>query len=175
MATRDWAAAAVAAGLVGLGLWFQDAVMNVWKISQLEPDTRARAQILLDWLEQQGWKPVITFTMRTPEQQAQAVADGASATSVSWHMSGRALDVTLVDPTTGKRMDTPSNAQIETYYRPMHQKWASLGGDGLAFGPYPDGPIRHITGTKGPIWDGGHLEFHGQYANASEAYTASLA
>jgi hypothetical protein len=167
MATEDWAAAAVAAGLIGVGLLLASET-NMWKIAELE-------QQLLDWLEARGWKPKITSTTRTEEQQAAAVAAGTSATSISWHFSGRALDVTLTNPITGKRLDTPTTAEIEAYYRPMHQKWAELGGQGLAFGPYPDGPVRRIKTTKGTVWDGGHLEFHGPYATAALAYAASRA
>jgi hypothetical protein len=146
---------------------------NVWKIAMLEPETRRRAQALLDWLAAQGWNPKITSTNRSEEQQAKAVASGKSGTSISWHFSGRALDVTLTNPVTGKRLDTPTNAEIEAYYRPMHQKWAELGGFGLAFSDYPNGAVRRINGTKGPIWDGGHLEFHGPFASAAAAYAAS--
>jgi hypothetical protein len=173
MATRDWAAAATIAGVMGLAYVFGPQVMNVWQISRLEPETRARAQALLDWLAAQGLKPRITATTRTETQQAAAVADGKSATSISWHFTGRALDLLLTNPITGKLMESPTNAEIEAYYRPAHRKWAELGGFGLAFGPYPDGPIRHISGTKGPIWDGGHFEYHGPFATAAAAYTAS--
>jgi hypothetical protein len=172
MATRDWAAAGVAAGLVGVGLLLVTE-SNVWKISQLEPETRRRAQMLLDWLEAQGWKPKITSTIRTEEQQAKAVAAGKSGQSITWHFSGRAMDLLLTNPVTGKVMETPTTAEIEAYYRPMHQKWAALGGTGLAFGPYPDGPIRRINGTKGPFWDGGHVEFHGPFTTAALAYAAT--
>ena len=59
-------------------------------------------------------------------------------------------------------------------FRVMHQVWSSLGGQGLAYSPYPDGPNRLITGAKGRIWDGGHLEWHGPYTSAAEAYKASI-
>ena len=112
-------------------------------------------------------------TLRNLSQQQQLVADGKSGTVNSWHLSGRAIDAYPIDPETGK----PDRAgrRIDLF-RIMHRAWYDLGGHGLAFRPYPLGPKRLITVTKNgerrKVWDGGHLEFHGPYPNATAALRA---
>jgi hypothetical protein len=63
-------------------------------------------------------------------------------------------------------------------YRALHREWAKLGGVGLAFFPYPEGPIRkmRIPGPGGRTFvDLGHIEWHGPYPNLASAYNAEKA
>src|SRR5687767_13793742 len=156
-----WAALAVAAGLVGLGALAVSRLDSV-KLLSLEPQTRERVKLLLARLQARATKLLLGSTRRTEEEQQKALDEDKSGSSISWHFTGRAIDVYVYDPATGK----PDMKGVrQDLYRIVLQEWAKLGGFGLAFGPYPDGPVRYITTPSGrKIWDGGHLEFHGPYA-----------
>ncbi len=143
------------------------------RINKLAPDVR---QVYLQWLARMqdlGIKIHTGQTLRNLSQQQRLVAMGRSGTLNSWHLSGRAIDAYPYDPVTGEIDRAGKNQDL---FRIMHQEWAALGGHGLAYRPYPDGPIRRITTTKDgvqrKVWDGGHLEYHGPYANATAAARA---
>lgn len=164
----DWAAIAVAAGLIGLGAYAVSRLDSV-KLLSLDPEMRRRVEVLIARLAARGIKLKLGSATRTEAEHAKAIAEGKTATKVTWHFSGRGLDVYVYDPNTGKPDLAGKRLDL---YRIVHQEWARLGGQGLAFLPYPDGPVRYITGAKGPIWDGAHLEFHGPYATAAAAWAA---
>lgn len=168
-----WLPWAIAAGLVGLGsvVTVQALAPNLREL-RLEPETRARYLELKRRLLARGVRLFTGSTRRTPEEEAKHLAEGRSATSISWHMSGRAVDAYPIDPATGK---PDLKARRPDLFRLMHQEWARLGGHGLAYLPYPDGPNRIIKGPKGSFWDAGHLEFKGRFRTAAEAYKASQA
>lgn len=88
---------------------------------------------------------------------------------ISWHTLGRAIDVYPYDPATGK---PDMMGKRQDLFRKIHQEWFKLGGFGLAYSPYPNGPIRRLRGKKGAYWDGGHLEYHGPYKSLAVAYAA---
>lgn len=169
----DWAPWAIAAGLVGLG--------SAAVIVQLAPTLRERsleAETLRRYLElkqrlsARGIKLHTGSTTRTPEQQAAALERGTSSTSISWHMVGRAVDAYPIDPTTGKPDLAGRRGDL---FRAMHEEAARLGFHGLAYKPYPSGPLRYLQGPKGKFWDGAHLEFHGPYISAAQAWKAEQA
>lgn len=176
--------AAVATG-VGAGLAYihfikpeadddvpQEGFDVVTTVTALTPDTQyAYAQLEDVMLKKYGIRLRRGQTVRSPAQQAKAVADGASATNISWHMVGRAIDAYPIDPATGVADMQGRNIDL---FRKMHREWHALGGLGLAFRPYPEGELRYINTVKNGVprktWDGGHLEFHGEYASAREAW-----
>lgn len=169
---ETWAAVAIAAGLVGLGALA--LTRTQWaRLQRLEPDTRHRVETLIQRLRARGIEIYIGSTRRTEAEQADLVAEGKSANTISWHNSGRAVDVYPMIPGTS----TPDlKATRPDLFRIVHQEWYALGGNGIAYSPYPNGPNRLITtykdGKAVKVWDAGHLEFKGPYATAAEAYKA---
>jgi hypothetical protein len=122
------------------------------RLEQLIPAAQAALRSLIAALEGEGIDLYVGSTRRNPAQQASIVAKGNSATQHSWHLLGRGVDVyPRVDgqpDLAGKNLDL---------FRRIHAVAPRFGWRGLAFNP--DGSKRYITGTKGKIWDGGHLEF----------------
>jgi len=166
-----WQALAVGAGLVALGSYGFLTMTATGRELLLEAETRARYLRLKAIMAAKGIRLFTGSTRRTSEQQAAVVAKGTSAVkTASWHQSGRAVDAYPIDPVTGKPDLAGKNAGA---FRQMHQEWAKLGGSGLAYSPYPDGPMRYLTTSKGKVWDGGHLEYHGGYPTALAALRAS--
>lgn len=170
---ETWLALALAAGLVGLGALA--LTRTQWaRLMRLEPDTRHRVETLIARLRARGVEIHIGSTRRTETEQAQLVADGKSANTISWHNSGRAADLYPMIPGTSKPDFDVTRPDL---YRIMHQEWAALGGSGIAYSPYPNGPNRLITtykdGKAKKVWDGGHVEFKGPYATPAEAYRAT--
>lgn len=168
---QAWLAWALAAGLVGLGALA--LTRTEWaRLSRLEPDTRRRVETLIARLRARGIELHIGSTRRSEAEQAALVAEGKSANTISWHNSGRAVDLY---PKVGGKPDY--DVTRPDLYRVMHQEWAALGGTGLAYSPYPNGPNRLITtykaGKAKKVWDGGHVEFKGGFATPAEAYRAA--
>lgn len=168
-----WTQIAIATGLLGLGGYTLDRVMGITASARekmLEAETLRRYLELKGVLRSKyGIELHTGSTRRSPEQQQGLVAGGQSGASISWHMTGRAVDAYPIDPAT-KQPDL--KARRPDLFRIMHREWAKLGGQGLAYSPYPEGPNRLITTVKGKIWDGGHLEYHGRFATAAAAYQA---
>lgn len=168
-----WIPVAIATGLVGLGFVGLNGIMGFTanaREQMLEAETLRRYLQLKQVLKEKYGIDLHTgSTRRSAEQQAANVEKGVSAASISWHMSGRGVDAYPIDPATGQ---PDLKARRPDLFRIMHREWAKLGGFGLAYSPYPEGPNRLITTTKGKIWDGGHLEFHGPYTTAAAAYNA---
>lgn len=162
---------AVGAGLVGLGAYAvgPQLIASV-KEARLEPETLARYLQLKQILAGMGIQLFTGSTRRSEAEQQANVEKGVSSTSISWHLVGRAVDAYPIDPATGK---PDLNGRRGDLFRIMHQQWARLGGRGLAYLPYPNGPVRQLTNNQGRrYWDGGHLEFHGPFATAAAAYNA---
>jgi hypothetical protein len=167
-----WIGWALAAGLVGLGAYA--LTKTEWaRLQSLEPETRRRVETLLTLLRNRGIEVSVGSTRRTEAEQQKVIDAEKSAATISWHLSGRAVDIYPLIPGTREPDYKPSRPDL---YRIMHQEWARLGGTGIAYKPYPDGPNRIITTSKGTkLWDGGHIEYHGPYATASAAYLAGRA
>lgn len=108
-----------------------------------------------------GIELAIVSTRRTEDEQAAKVAAGVSATNQSWHLLGRAVDVQ-----TGRRNSAgavvwdPNGKDLASYQR-LHEVARRYGFRGVPQGsPFDSkGNRAYINGSKGPIWDGGHLEF----------------
>ncbi|MCU84616.1 M15 family peptidase [Listeria monocytogenes] len=64
-------------------------------VNKLADNTKAAARKLLDWAEKNGIEVLIYETIRTKEQQAANVANGASQTMRSYHLVGQALDFVM--------------------------------------------------------------------------------
>lgn len=139
------------------------------RINRLEPGTRAAYRQFLKLMSNRGIRIHTGQTVRDTAQQAALVESGASGTNRSWHLLGRAIDAYPYDPDTGK---PDMQGRRLDLFRIMHETAAVLGFHGLAFRPYPDGPKRYITTSKGSVWDGGHLEYHGPYNTWAEAADA---
>ncbi|EMK0936366.1 M15 family metallopeptidase, partial [Listeria monocytogenes] len=71
-------------------------------VNKLADNTKAVARKLLDWSENNGIEVLIYETIRTKEQQAANVANGASQTMRSYHLVGQALDFVMAK---GKTVD----------------------------------------------------------------------
>ncbi|HBL8327236.1 TPA: M15 family metallopeptidase [Listeria monocytogenes] len=71
-------------------------------VNKLADNTKAAARKLLDWAENSGIEVLIYETIRTKEQQAANVANGASQTMRSYHLVGQALDYVMAK---GKTVD----------------------------------------------------------------------
>lgn len=183
LSTRQKVAIAGCAGVAGFGLLYlglseadkrgipvKFSFIPSLKERRLEPETLRRYLMLKSRLAARGIQLFTGSTRRTQEEEEGHKAAGRSATSMSWHMSGRALDAYPINPATGKADFKAVRADL---FRVMHQEWHRLGGHGLAYLPYPDGPNRIIRGPHGSFWDAGHLEFRGGYATAAQAYAAA--
>ncbi|MBV9837866.1 MAG: hypothetical protein JO156_07095 [Solirubrobacterales bacterium] len=136
------------------------------RLDALAPDVRAKVDALRQRLSELGIDTHVSQTIRTQTQeQAQIDAGHSSATlKVSWHQSGRAVDLYPIDPDTGK--PDMKGARVDLFLRQAREAEA-LGFRQIAFNP--DDSKRYVTGKNGPIWDAGHLEYHGPYANAQAA------
>ncbi|WP_180718430.1 DUF5776 domain-containing protein [Listeria monocytogenes] len=71
-------------------------------VNKLADNTKVAARKLLDWSENNGIEVLIYETIRTKEQQAANVANGASQTMRSYHLVGQALDYVMAK---GKTVD----------------------------------------------------------------------
>jgi hypothetical protein len=122
----------------------------------LSPLLRAKLEELQDRLfSEYGLRLFLGSGRRTQEQQRALVDAGRSAKPSSLHLRGEAVDVYVVDPETGKPDFSGRRADL---YRTLHRVWASLGGYGLAYWPYPEGPPMYIQTSAGRVWDAGHLQ-----------------
>lgn len=163
---------AVGAGLVGLGAAaVGPTLIATIKEQRLEAETLRRYLLLKQVLaEKYGIQLHTGSTRRTEAEQQANVEKGVSSTTVSWHLVGRAVDAYPIDPATGQ---PDLQGRRQDLFRTMHVEWAKLGGHGLAYAPYPSGPIRRLVNKQGKsYWDGGHLEYHGPFATAAAAYQA---
>lgn len=181
MATRDplpWLLGGV--GLLALGVTtvatttkkkrWQTTADELKRLALLEPQTRAKLEQLAAVLLSKGIRLYWGRSYATPEEQKKQIDAGRSGVvTVSWHQSRRAIDVYVIDPKTEK--PDYSVANTESMLRVVHHEWFKLGGHGLAYKPYPSGARHHIKNAKGqPVWDSGHLEFHGTFKTALAAY-----
>lgn len=163
---KDLAIVAVLGGLVAAG-WVVLSKSAAVQIAKLEPVTARMLSALLEWAAAQGIKVKVGETLRSTQKQLEAVESGASAVSLGWHQSGRAADLLVWDD---QRNRWDEAGLREDLWRRLHRKWAELGGQGLAYLPYPDGPPRFIKTSKGQTRDTGHVEYHGPFATASAAF-----
>ncbi len=161
------------AAVLGIGFLVVPTVVETYRIMGLEPTTKEKYQQLLAYLDGIGIKMFTGSTVRSAAAQAAAVASGHSANSVSWHESGRAIDAYPIDPATGKPDLAGKRLDL---FRQYHKAAVGFGFRSLAFTGDPlTGPKRTIQGTKGPIWDGGHIEYRGSFTSPVAALEAAKA
>jgi hypothetical protein len=139
------------------------------RLEKLEPTTQSLVRQLLDQLASQGTTVYVGSTIRTVAQEKADVAAGKSSKGqvYSWHNLGRAVDLYPVNPDTGK---PDYNGVRYDLFSIMASVATSLGFRSLAYNA--DGSRHYLNTVKGPIWDGGHLEYHGPYSSLSEAIAA---
>lgn len=121
---------------------------------RLLPQVQAALERTRQDLAAEGIETWVGSTKRTDAEQAAKVAAGVSTTSNSWHLLGRAVDLYPVLP--GTNQPDLKGEHVDRFRR-MHAVAAQHGFRGLAFNA--DGSKRYITGSKGKIWDGPHLEY----------------
>jgi hypothetical protein len=141
-------------------------------IDMLEPEMLRKYLLLEQTLANKyGMKLLRGRTRASIAEGRKNYENGVSSikSGISWHTLGRAIDVYPYDPKTGKPDMMGRNQAL---FRKLHQEWFKLGGYGLAYLPYPNGPIRRLKGKKGAYWDGGHLEWHGPFKSLAVAYAA---
>lgn len=125
------------------------------RLEGLRPHVREALASLRAALKARGVETFVGSTLRTSEQTAANVAAGRSSASLktSWHELGRAVDLYPIGPD-GK----PDLAGRHTeLFRIMHDVAKAQGWRGLAFDA--KGQKKYLTTVKGPVWDGGHLEW----------------
>lgn len=139
------------------------------RLEQLEPQTQSLVRQLLDQMAGQGISVSVGSTGRTIAQEKAAVENGKSSKgqTYSWHMIGRAADLYPINPDTGK---PDYNGVRDDLFSTMAGIATSLGFRSLAYNS--DGSRHYLTTVKGPVWDGGHVEYHGPYSNLSAAIAA---
>jgi len=85
-------------------------------LNELAPNTKRAALAWYGDVKQANIEILVYDTMRTPQEQAQNIANGVSWTTHSYHLVGQALDWVLIDPITKKGLwrDSDYNSPIAT-------------------------------------------------------------
>ena len=100
------------------------------RLNQLLPRAREAILNLRSKMAGHGLDFRVGTTMRSASEQAAQVAEGRSAASVSWHMSGRAADLYMIDPRTGAADVKAANRPA---YELLHRTAQALGFRVLGF------------------------------------------
>jgi hypothetical protein len=139
------------------------------KLAGLQPHVRRKVEELLRRMAARGHRVLVGSTLRSDAEQKAIVERGNSATSNSWHLVGRAVDLYPYGPDGKPDMD----GRHVSLYRALHEESAKLGFQNLAFND--DGSIRYITTSKGKVWDAGHVELRESltFAQAVDEYRKS--
>ena len=125
------------------------------RLSGLLPHVRAAFEALEnDLLNNHHIRLHVGSTVRNETEQSKLVNSGNSATNHSWHLLRRAIDTYPIVEASGKPDINGTHLEL---YKTLHNVAPKYGFRGLAFNP--DGTKRYITGKKGKVWDGGHLEY----------------
>jgi len=154
-----------------------DAVVEMttseeYRLSQLESETQTMVRQLIQTLADHDISVYVGQTLRTTAEEKTAIDSGHSAVkSHSWHESGRAVDLYPINPDTGQ---PDLNGVRDDLFLQMQQWAVSLGFHQIAYDEQWN--RRYLTNAQGKkIWDGGHVEWHGPFATASDAYAAYIA
>lgn len=141
------------------------------RLSQLEPETEQKVRELLQQLQNQGITVHVGQTLRSPAQEKAAIDSGHSGVkSHSWHESGRAVDLYPIDPDT---LQPDLNGKRDDLFMAMQQAAVAMGFHQIAYDA--NWNRKYITNAQGKkIWDGGHVEWQGGFASASDAYAAYI-
>ena len=136
------------------------------KLEQLEPTTQGLVRQVIADLNNQGYQVTVGQTLRTVAAEKADVAAGKSSAGqvYSWHNIGRAVDLYMVDPATGQTDYAGAN---DSLYQALATTATSYGFRSLAYNA--DGSRHYLNTIKGPVWDGGHIEYHGDNATLAQA------
>jgi hypothetical protein len=136
------------------------------RLEKLEPETQNLVRQVIADLNNQGYQVTVGETLRTVAAEKADVAAGKSSASqvYSWHNIGRAVDLYMVDPTTGQ---TDYNGANDSLYQALAATAQSYGFRSLAYNS--DGTRHYLNTVKGPVWDGGHIEYHGDNTTLAAA------
>jgi hypothetical protein len=69
-------------------------LQSPYSMQGLNPKLQAAIPMIMSDMVARGWQPQISSGIRTPEEQAQKVAQGYSQTMNSKHLVGKAVDIT---------------------------------------------------------------------------------
>lgn len=138
------------------------------RIAEMTPDSQDALNQLISDLNDAGITVKVGQTLRTTAQEAAVIQQGKSSIKThSWHEAGRAVDLYPLLPNGQPDLD---GTQIDVFQQ-MHAIAQSEGWTSLAFNN--DGSKHLLTNAYGKqYWDGGHLEWHGPYTNATDAVNA---
>ncbi len=142
------------------------------RLSQLEPETQAKARELMGRCHAKGLTLYVGQTLRTSAEEKAAVDSGHSGVKTnSWHESGRAIDFRVIDPDT---LSPDLAGRREDLYLEMQREAVAMGFEQYAFDTttWEKHYITNASGKK--IWDAGHVHWRGGYSSASDALTDYL-
>lgn len=140
------------------------------RLAQLTPETRLRAERVIDHLRARGYNCFIGQTRRDAAQVAATVKAGRSSATLkhSWHELGRAVDLRLRIANGIVSYDT--SPASEPFYRALQEEAEREGMRCLAY--RKNGEKLWLKTKKGRIWDPGHIEYRAPYQSIEEAYAA---
>ncbi len=137
------------------------------RLQRLEPETQQKVRDLLATLQSQGMTVYVGQTFRSPADEQAAIDSGHSAVKThSWHESGRAVDLYPVDPDTHS---ADLNGVRDDLFIQMQQAAVAMGFHQIAYDNNWQ-RVYHTNSAGKKFWDGGHVEWHGPYANATDAF-----
>lgn len=137
------------------------------RLDQLIPEARPHFEALIRAMLARGFNPYVGQTLRTLEQQREAIRAGTTSKHqvLSWHFLGRAVDFRRRLPD-GSADQTTSGP--EDFWRALYEEATKIPGmRSLAY--HADGSKILLNGTT---WDAGHCEFRWPYAELHEAVLA---
>lgn len=145
------------------------------RLDQLAPAARPWFEALIRAMQADGYSPFIGQVHRSPAQQRQAIADGATSAHqvLSWHglvapdgtPASRAVDFRrrLLDGG-----EDPTTSGPDDFWRALYKHATAIPGmRSLAY--RADGSKLLLNGKT---WDAGHVEFRAPYATLLAAVQA---
>lgn len=151
-----------------------------YRLSQLCPPLRARAEGIIQRMIQRGFRePFVGSTLRSPAQQADAVERGTTGRKqiLTWHykftlngggVGARALDFRDRLPN-GKQDPTTRN---ELFFLALWEEATMAGLRCLGYVRDKGGHPQKFFINGGKVWDPGHCEWREPYKSLVEAVTA---
>lgn len=121
------------------------------RLDSLDPRFKPLAMVLLARFVEAGIPVLILNTLRTADEQAQAVATGHSQVSHSKHQDGLAIDVCPYD-------QYLLHGDDKLQWNTADPVWPRLGAIGEAIGLRWGGRF-HPLNDAGIGWDPGHFEY----------------
>jgi len=142
------------------------------RMQRLTAETRERVWRVIEDMAALGFDVFVGSTARTAEETAKAVATGHSSKDQkhSWHELGRAADLRRRKADGGINFD--QGPESEPFWRALYEAATKHGVRSLAY--RPDGSKLILNGSKGPIWDSGHVEYRHPYSTLAEAWDAEV-